>query len=143
MAAIPARINIVTLGVADLARSTVFYEALGWERSAASNDRIVWFKLTAAVLGLFPREHLAADAGVPDTEAGFAGVTLAMNLESKEAVDAAMATAVAAGAVAVKSPVTAEWGGYSGYFADPDGFLWELAWNPFFPIGEDGLLQMP
>jgi predicted lactoylglutathione lyase len=140
---VPARINIVTLGVGDLGRSEEFYAALGWQRSSASNDSIVWFKTAGAVVGLFPRADLAADAGVTDSAPGFSGITLAINLESKDAVDAAMATAVEAGAAAVKPPVRAEWGGYSGYFADPDGFLWELAWNPFFPIGPDGLLQMP
>jgi uncharacterized protein len=140
---IPARINIVTLGVSDLARSEAFYARLGWERSSASNERIVWFKLGGAVLGLFSRQELAADARVSDGAPGFSGVTLAINLDSKEDVDAAMTAAVEAGGSVIKAPVTAEWGGYSGYFADPDGHLWEIAWNPFFPIGPDGLLQMP
>jgi predicted lactoylglutathione lyase len=140
---IPARINIVTLGVSDLRRAEAFYSALGWERSTASNENIVWFKLTGAVLGLFPRHELAADAGVTDSAPGFTGVTLAINLETKQDVDAAVATAVQAGGSVVKQPVEAPWGGYSGYFADPDGFLWEVAWNPFFPIAPDGTLQMP
>ena len=140
---IPARINIVTLGVGDLVRAADFYDRLGWERSSASNENIIWFKLAATVLGLFPRSHLAEDANVPDSTSGFSGVTLAINLDSKEDVDAAIETAVAAGGSVIKTPVTAPWGGYSGYFADPDGHLWEVAWNPFLPVGPDGLLQMP
>ncbi|MER5636670.1 VOC family protein [Kitasatospora sp. NPDC002227] len=140
----PARLSIVTLGVSDLRASTAFYEALGWQRSAASNDSIVWFATSGPALGLFPTEELAADAGVPEAgEPSFRGVTLAVNLESTGAVDAAMETAVAAGATVVKPPVATDWGGYSGYFEDPDGHLWELAHNPFFPFTADGRLDLP
>ncbi|SOB81558.1 VOC family protein [Streptomyces sp. 1331.2] len=143
-AGFPARISIVTLGVSDLDRSTAFYEALGWRRSTASSPEIVWFRTADSVLGLFPTEELAADAGVPATgEPTFRGVTLAVNLESPALVDAALATAVEAGAVVVKPPVPTDWGGYSGYFEDPDGHLWELAHNPFFPFTEDGSLDLP
>ena len=140
---ITARINIVTLGVSDLRRSEAFYSALGWQRSSASNENIVWFKLSGAVLGLFPRHELAADAGVADSEPGFAGATLAINLDTRDDVDAAIAAAVRAGGSVVKQPIEVSWGGYSGYFGDPDGYLWEVAWNPFFPIAPDGSLQMP
>ncbi|MFE6056171.1 VOC family protein [Kitasatospora sp. NPDC056446] len=140
----PARISIVTLGVADLDRSTRFYEDLGWRRSSASSPEIVWFRTADSVLGLFPTEELAADAGVPATgEPSFRGVTLAVNLESPALVDAAMTAAVEAGAVLVKPPVPTSWGGYSGYFEDPDGHLWELAHNPFFPFTEGGSLDLP
>ncbi len=140
----PARLSIVTLGVSDLDRSTRFYEALGWHRSAASSPEIVWFRTADSVLGLYPHEELAADAGVPSVgEPAFRGVTLAVNLESPALVDAAMETAVAAGAGVVKPPVPTSWGGYSGYFEDPDGHLWELAHNPFFPFTEDGSLDLP
>ncbi|MFJ4092671.1 VOC family protein [Kitasatospora sp. NPDC089913] len=140
----PARLSIVTLGVADLERSARFYEALGWHRSAASSPEIVWFRTADSVLGLFPHEELAADAGVPSAgEPAFRGVTLAVNLESPALVDAALATAVEAGAVVVKPPAPTGWGGYSGYFEDPDGHLWELAHNPFFPFTEDGSLDLP
>lgn len=142
--AFPARISIVTLGVTDLDRSARFYEALGWKRSAASSPEIVWFRTADSALGLFPTDELAADAGVPATgEPSFRGVTLAVNLESPALVDAALRTAVAAGAVVVKPPVPTDWGGYSGYFEDPDGHLWELAHNPFFPFTEDGSLDLP
>ncbi|GAA1136162.1 hypothetical protein F4556_001870 [Kitasatospora gansuensis] len=142
--AFPARISIVTLGVTDLAASTAFYQALGWSRSAASNDNIVWFRTADSALGLFPTEELAADAGVPAIgEPSFRGVTLAVNLESPEQVDAALAVAVEAGATVVKPPAATDWGGYSGYFEDLDGHLWELAHNPFFPFTETGQLDLP
>lgn len=142
--AFPARISIVTLGVTDLAASTAFYQALGWPRSTASNEDIVWFRTADSVLGLFPTEELAADAGIPATgEPSFRGVTLAVNLESPAAVDAALEVAVKAGATVVKPPVTTDWGGYSGYFEDLDGHLWELAHNPFFPFTESGQLDLP
>ncbi|WP_354642739.1 VOC family protein [Kitasatospora camelliae] len=141
---VPARISIVTLGVADLARSSAFYEALGWSRSAASNESIVWYRTADSALGLFPHEELAADAGVPGGgEPAFRGVTLAINLESRARVDEAMAAAQKAGATVVKAPVATDWGGYSGYYEDPDGHLWELAHNPFFPLTEDGRLDLP
>lgn len=140
----PARISIVTLGVSDLARSARFYEDLGWQRSSASSPEIVWFRTADSVLGLFPHDELAADAGVPaGGEPQFRGVTLAVNLESPARVDAALERAVAAGATVVKPPTATGWGGYSGYFEDPDGHLWELAHNPFFPFAEDGSLDLP
>ncbi|MFB6890110.1 VOC family protein [Kitasatospora sp. NPDC056327] len=140
----PARLSIVTLGVTDLEHSARFYEALGWRRSPASSPSIVWFRTADSVLGLFPHEALAADAGVPaGGEPVFRGVTLAVNLESQALVDAALERAVAAGAVVVKPPAPTDWGGYSGYFEDPDGHLWELAHNPFFPFTEDGSLDLP
>ncbi|WP_327681711.1 VOC family protein [Kitasatospora sp. NBC_00458] len=140
----PARISIVTLGVADLDESARFYEALGWRRSSVSSPEIVWFRTADSVLGLFPHDELAADAGVPaGGEPSFRGVTLAVNLESPAQVDAALETAVAAGATVVKPPAPTSWGGYSGYFEDPDGHLWELAHNPFFPFTADGSLDLP
>ncbi len=141
---VPARISIVTLGVADVARSSEFYTALGWQRSTASSPEIVWFRTADSVLGLFGVDDLAADAGIPPVgEPAFRGVTLAINLESTERVDAALRTAVEAGASVVKPPAATEWGGYSGYFEDPDGHLWELAHNPFFPFTEAGQLDLP
>jgi uncharacterized glyoxalase superfamily protein PhnB len=95
------------------------------------------------VLALFGRADLAADAGVADGPASFSGVALACNLASRDDVDAFHARAVAAGARSVKAPRQVFWGGYSGYFADPDGHLWEVAHNPFFPLDEQGLVQLP
>ncbi|MCU1526235.1 MAG: glyoxalase [Microbacteriaceae bacterium] len=140
---IPARLSIVTLGVADLGRSVAFYEAIGWTRSAASNDDIAWFALAGCAIGLFPRGELAADIGVPDGAGGFGGITLAINVESEQLVDAALATAVAAGGSLAKSGQRAEWGGYSGYFADLDANYWEVAFNPEFPIAADGSILLP
>jgi predicted lactoylglutathione lyase len=141
---IPARISIITLGVRDLAASVRFYEALGWRRSTVSNDEIAWFITADSVLGLYPHEEMAADATVPAGEpGGFRGVTLSINLGSPAEVDAAMDTAVAAGARAVKPPQKVFWGGYSGYFGDPDGHLWELAHNPNFAHTPSGQLDLP
>jgi uncharacterized protein len=141
--AVPARLSIVTLGVRDLGRSIAFYEALGWSRSSASQDTIAFFSLAGSVLGLYGWDALADDASVPPESTGFRGVTLAINCDSPEAVDAAVEAWVAAGGTVVKPPHKAFWGGYSGYVADPDGHLVELAHNPFFPIGDDGRVQLP
>ena len=133
MGAVPAHLSVVTLGVADVAASTMFYEALGWQRLGASQDSISFFQLGHVVLGLYGREPLAEDAQVAHVGSGFRGVTLAINVGSPAAVDAMAEVWVAAGARVVKPPQAAEWGGYSGYVADPDGHLWELAHNPFSP----------
>ena len=124
------KLSIVTLGVGDLAVSRAFYEAWGWHPVHA-DEAIAFFDLGGVRLALFPRGDLAADAGVGADGDGFRGVTLAHNEPSPEAVDAAFAEAIAAGARPVKAPQPTEWGGYSGYVADPDGFLWEFAHNPF------------
>jgi catechol 2,3-dioxygenase-like lactoylglutathione lyase family enzyme len=144
MSPIPARLGIVTLGVGDLARSIAFYQALGWERAGSSMDEICWFHTADTNLGLFPREDLAADAGLPnEPPQRFAGFTLAINVETEDEVGAGLQAAVDAGATLVKPATRADWGGLSGYFADPDGFLWEIAWNPSFPIGADGRTHIP
>jgi catechol 2,3-dioxygenase-like lactoylglutathione lyase family enzyme len=145
MSPIPARLGLVTLGVADLPRSVAFYEGLGWERAGSSIDGVIcWFHTADTNLGLFPREDLAADAGLPnEPPQRYAGFTLAINVETEAQVDAALQAAVEAGATLVKPATRADWGGLSGYFADPDGFLWEVAWNPGFPIGDDGRVHIP
>lgn len=126
------KISIVTLGVTDLEVSRRFYEALGWRTHGYEPGAgIVFFELEGSWLSLYPRAELAADAGVDAADPGFSAVTLAHNEPSPEAVDRSFAEAVAAGATVVKVPEPAFWGGYSGYFADPDGFLWEIAHNPF------------
>jgi len=137
------RISVVTLGVADLQRSREFYERLGWRRSLREVEEIVWFQTGGLALALYPRGQLASDAGVAAEGQGFAGITLAWNGHSREDVDAAMRDAEAAGAKIVKRAELAFWGGYSGYFADPDGFVWEVAWNPAFEVREDGSLRLP
>lgn len=141
---IPARVNFITLGVSDLAVSSSFYERLGWRRKArAFESDIRFFVLDNLVLGLFVRTCLAADAGVSNAGEGFGGVTLSINLSSEADVDAAFQASIACGAKAVKAPVRADWGGYSGYFGDPDLHLWELAFNPFFPLRDDGGVDLP
>ncbi len=137
------RISIVTLGVADLVRSREFYERLGWRRSSASSDAIIFFQAGGLALALYPRAELAKDANVASEGHGFPGLTLAYNARTREEVDAVLGEAQKAGATLRKPAQEAFWGGYSGYFSDPDGFLWEVAWNPFFPIAENGALQLP
>ena len=141
---VPARINIVTLGVANLPRSVAFYEALGWQRCASSQEAIAWFRTGGSYLGLFPRDHLAADAAVAPGDPGqFSGVTLAINVPTEAEVDGALDAAIAAGARLQKPATRADWGGLSGYFADPDGHAWEVAYNPFFPIDAEGRITIP
>jgi uncharacterized protein len=141
---VPARISIVTLGVDNLARSKAFYQALGWELAAEEGNEICWFKTSDSYLGLFGREELAKDAALrSEPRADFGGITLAICLESEAAVDVAFAETVAAGARILKPATRADWGGYSGYVADPDGHPWEIAYNPSFPIGEDGRIAIP
>lgn len=142
---IPARLGIVTLGVSDLDRSVAFYTALGWERCRSSIEGvIVWFRTADTNLGLFPYDELAKDATIGKVERGsFGGITLAMNVESAEDVGRFLQEAKGAGASIVKPATKADWGGTSGYFADPDGYLWEIAHNPSFPIGDDGRLTIP
>ena len=133
---------MVTLGVADVARSTSFYESLGWRRSSGSEATITFFSMQGSVLGLFGRDALADDAGVPAEGSGFRGVTIALNCADRAEVDTVFAEWVAAGAKPVKQPEAVEWGGYSSYVADPDGHLWEIAHNPFSENDSNGLMQL-
>jgi catechol 2,3-dioxygenase-like lactoylglutathione lyase family enzyme len=129
------RISIITLGVSDLARSVRFYrDGLGLPLGDQGSDAIAFFETAGTWLALFPHAALAADATVPSDGAGFPGFTLAHNVRTREQVDALMNEAEAAGARIVKPAQDTSWGGYSGYFAGPDGFLWEIAWNPHFWI---------
>lgn len=138
------RLSLVTLGVADIAASTTFYERLGWKPGGSSNEQVTFFQMNGMILGLYGREPLADDIGLPSgAGSGFSGVTLAHNARTKEAVDSLLAEAVAAGATLAKPAEEVFWGGYSGYFQDPDGHYWEVAWNPFFPIGDDGATNLP
>lgn len=137
------RVSIITLGVTDLERSRQFYERIGWRRSMAKSEGIVFFQSGGMVVALYPREELAKDANVAPEGSGFRGVTLAYNARDRSEVDAVLVDAVAAGAKLLKPAQEAFWGGYSGYFSDPDGFLWEVAWNPSFPIAADGSIRLP
>ena len=141
---VPAFFSIVTLGVADLERSARFYGDLGWERRGDVSAGITWFKTSGTWLGLFGYDALADDAGVaaaPELPA-YRGITLALNLPSETEVDLAFVRVREVGARIVKPASRTEWGGYSGYFADPDGHLWELCYNPGFPIDEHGRIEI-
>lgn len=129
------RISMITLGVSDLRRSIEFYETgLGFPRMD-SPPEVAFFTLSGTWLGLYGRDALAEDALVDGASRGFAGFSLAHNVSSEHEVDQVMAQAAAAGAVVTKSARKTEWGGYAGYFSDPDGFLWEIAHNPLFWVG--------
>ncbi|CCQ75695.1 conserved protein of unknown function[Include Glyoxalase domain] [Magnetospira sp. QH-2] len=139
------RVSLITLGVADLGRSQQFYEqGLGWVRSPSSQEGVTFYQIGGLVLGLYPRAALAEDCGLEDAGSTvFTGLTLAYNARSRDEADGVMARAVAAGGHEVKSLQEVFWGGYSGYFADPDGHLWEVSHNPFWPIAEDGSILLP
>ena len=137
------RISLITLGVADVARARAFYERLGWQAAVSSQDSIAFFQLNGLALALYGRDDLAEDAHSGPATTGFSGVTIAHNLGSEAEVDAALAEAVAAGAQLLKPAQKVFWGGYSGYFADPDGHAWEVAFNPFFPLDAAGNLVLP
>ena len=137
------RISIVTLGVEDLERSRAFYEALGWSRSVTNAEGVVFFQLGGIALALYPRSDLARDAGIMDEGSGFAGFAISYNAASRDEVDEVLAEAEEAGADILKPAQEAFWGGYSGYFSDPDNYVWEVAWNPSFPLSEDGSIQLP
>jgi uncharacterized protein len=145
--AVPARVSLVTLGVVDVERATAFYRALGWQISPASvAGEVSFFHTDGGLLALWDLAALTAETGqTPEATSGggFRHTMLALNLDSPEDVDAVLEEVVAAGARIVKAPSTTEWGGYSGCFADLDGHLWEVAYNPDFPLGPDGRPALP
>ena len=133
------RLSLVTLGVSDVAQARAFYERLGWRAAEESTDEIVFFQMNGGfALGLYGRAALAEETKLPDAGPGFGGITLAHNLPTRAAVDALLAEAERAGATILKPAEDVFWGGYSGYFADPDGHAWEVCWNPHMPLGPDG-----
>lgn len=135
------RISLITLATDDPQRAVAFYEALGWAR-VDSPEGIIAFDLIGQTLGLYAKADLARDLGMEvDQIGGFSGVTLAHNLREKSEVTPLLARAEAAGGRIVKPAEDVFWGGYVGYFADPDGHVWEVAWNPFSPLGSDGAFQ--
>ena len=140
---VPARLTLVTLGVADVARATSFYAALGWQRSSASNDDVSFFQLGGLALSIFGRQALADDATVSSQDEGFSAISLAINLESEAEVDRVAHEWVSCGGTLIKQPQRVFWGGYSGYVKDLDGHLWELAHNPSFLLLPDGSMQLP
>jgi hypothetical protein len=142
---VPARINLVTLGVTDLDRATRFYEALGWRLSGSSVvGEVSFFDLTNCVLAVWGHGSLAGDAQASaDEPPAFRGVATAINVGSEAEVDAVMGAAADAGATIAKQAIKTDWGGYSGYFADPDGHLWEIAHNPYWPLDDSGQVHLP
>lgn len=137
------RLNIVTLGVKDLQKSSLFYKnALGWQPTKESDDKIVFFNHGGIVLGLYPLDKLAEDAAISPDRSGFAGITLAINLDSKKAVDELYHSIISNGGKSLVEPRDTFWGGYDCYFADPDGNAWEIAWAPFWEYDEQGSLKM-
>ncbi len=139
----PQRVSLITLGVADLAKSKAFYGALGWTPKDEVPGQVVFYQLHGAVLGLFGIEPLAEDQGRPGTKLGTGAITLAQNFRDEAEVDAAYAKALSVGATSLKAPEKVFWGGYSGYYADPDGHPWEVAFNPFWKLDADGNQILP
>ncbi len=135
------RVNLVTLGIADLRRARRFYEALGWKTNAAPDDDVAFFQAGDMVVALWDRQRLAEDSCVEDS-AGWGGVTLAVNVGSSAEVDAITEEARAAGARIGREPAETFWGGYSSIFIDPDGHPWEVAHNPHWTIAEDGGVRL-
>ena len=138
----PLSLTLLTLGIADLGRARTFYEAMGLKASPRSEESVCFMQMPGVVLALFARGALADDAGVDAAGSGFAGLSLACNVDSPDEVDAMLQRAVDAGGKLVKPAEKVFWGGYSGYFADPDGHLWEVAHNPFFPSDDRGVLAI-
>lgn len=140
------RLSLVTLGCDDLATARTFYASLGWHEGGPSGEAVAFYQLGNIILGLWDRAELAAEAGVPDTPGdvrGFAGIALAHNVREQGEVDTVLAAAAAAGCRVLKPGEERFWDGYSGYFADPEGHVWEVAWNPHFPIADDGAIGLP
>jgi uncharacterized protein len=135
------RVNLITLGVADLGRARRFYEALGWKTNAEPDDDVVFFQAGEMVVALWDRARLAEDSCVEDP-GGWGGVTLAVNVASPEEVDAIAKEARQAGATIGREPADTFWGGYSAIFVDPDGHPWEVAHNPRWTVTEDGGVRL-
>ncbi len=135
------RVSLITLGVADLARSRAFYDALGWRTGVEPGDDVVFFQAGGMIVALWDRVRLAEDSGVADA-GGWGGITLAHNVRSPDEVDAVLAEAEAAGATIPRRGAETFWGGYSGVFVDPDGHPWEVAHNPHWTLGDDGSIRL-
>ena len=137
------RFSLITLGVRSVEASAAFFERLGWRRLVKAAEGVAFFQCGGVALSLYPRAELAADAGTEVDDGGASAFSIAYNTRSKDEVDAVLAEAEAAGARVARRGREMPWGGYSGYFRDLDGHLWEVAWNPGFPLGEHGALSLP
>ena len=131
------RLTLITLGVRDIEAAKSFYAKLGW-KPAEAQDQVAFYQLNGLLLGLFDLDELAKDQGRPGAELGFGAATLAQNFATEAEVDAAFNAALDAGGAALKAPEKVFWGGYSGYWADPDGHVWEVAMNPFWQMDAEG-----
>jgi uncharacterized protein len=136
------RVSLITLGVSDLQRARKFYEQLGWQGQEV--EETVFFQAGCMVVTLWDREKLALDSGIADSHGGaFSGIVLAHNVRTEDEVGQVLAAAEGAGAKVTRPPAATFYGGYAGYFSDPDGYLWEIAFNPGFTLGDDGSLKLP
>ncbi len=139
----PLRMSLVTLGVKDLAGATAFYEAMGLQRRMKNAEGVAFFDAGGVVLALFGREALAKDAGIENSEPAFSGIALAYNVPTEAEADLVLKAAAQAGGKILKKAERVFWGGYSGYFADPDGHIWEVAHNPGFSFDDHGQVVVP
>ncbi|MEJ6396336.1 VOC family protein [Yoonia sp. 208BN28-4] len=137
------RVSVITLGVADLAVSRKFYGDMGWVPRDEVPGKVIFYQIAGSVFGLFPHDELAKDQGREGATLGTGAITLAHNHRSEAEVDAAYTKAIAAGATALKAPEKTFWGGYAGYYADPDGHPWEVAFNPFWDLDDEGRQILP
>lgn len=138
------KLNCITLGVNNFEKAIAFYESgLGWKKSSASQDDIAFFQLGGIVLALYPRKLLAKDATVNDKPTGFSGITISYNAKSEKEVDDVLKKVAKLGAIIIKPAQKVFWGGYSGYFKDPDGHLFEVAHNPFWKFDDNDNLILP
>lgn len=139
------RVSVITLAVADIEKSAGFYKGMGWRRSTFGADDFVTFQLNGLILGLYGWNHLRQDAGLGESrpEGTFGGVAMAYNVRNKAEVDEFLADAERIGGRITRPATEQFWGGYSGYFADLDGHVWEIAWNPHWPLDEAGNITLP
>ncbi len=139
----PQRVTLITLGVADLERSKAFYGALGWQVTREIPGQVVFYQINGMAFGFYGLEGLAKEQNRPVSELKTGAMTLAINMPTAAGVDAAFAQAIDAGATALSEPTEMHWGGYSSYYADPEGHVWEIAYNPFWELNADGSLTLP
>lgn len=140
------RVSLVTLGTRDLGRAITFYrDGLGWPQAdiGAGSGEVAFFRTNGAIVTIYLRHLLAGEAGQSPDGTGFGGIVLSHNVREREQVDEVLAEAVQAGGSILTPAREMDWGGYCGHMADPDGHIWEIAWNPGFPMREDGTVQLP
>lgn len=137
------RLSLITLATRDLEKSSRFFEALGWQRSVKDAPGCAFYQCGSLGIGLYPRENLFADLGVADDGSAVGGITIGYNTRTREEVNAVLEKVAALGAEVLKPGHEIFWGGYVGFFRDLDGHVWEVAWNPGFPITEDGAVVLP